>query len=69
MNNSTIKSTRLYKAAIKWWRNRKPKYMKVSDYLYEPTINCYNVFDMELAEAIVEIENGSKFEKNDKYDK
>jgi hypothetical protein len=66
MNNSTIKLTRLYKAAIKWWRSKKPLYMKASDYLNEPTINCNNVFDMELAEAVVEIENGSKFEKKDK---
>ena len=48
------------RAAMSWWRARKPLVFSLKDHLENPTINTFDLWERALAEACAAVEKERK---------
>ena len=40
------------KAAVRWWRAKRPAHYRLADHIKHPTVGCLTTEERELAEAV-----------------
>lgn len=40
------------KAAVRWWRAKRPAHYRLADHIKNPTVGCLSTEERELAEAV-----------------